>query len=100
MTFSRTIDHHDREAAISYLTNSGAKVLQVYDYKIYKGVLFESSESADGSSLETLREKLQDFNGVLAIEEDQIVHTKEWSILFSPFFDFRPSFLVPVLSMP
>ncbi|KAL8277176.1 hypothetical protein RQP46_010424 [Phenoliferia psychrophenolica] len=74
VTLSRTVTNIDKDKIFDFLMASGAVVKQVYDYRVYKGVLFSVPTTAD-HGLASWSARLDKLVGVKFVEEDTVVKT-------------------------
>ncbi|ORY88563.1 hypothetical protein BCR35DRAFT_301302 [Leucosporidium creatinivorum] len=74
VTLSRTISNASKDKLLDVLMRQGAVVKQVFDYRVFKGVLFTVPSTSD-RGLSSWQSALLKEDGVKIVEEDTIVKT-------------------------
>ncbi|KAI5474171.1 proteinase inhibitor domain containing protein [Pseudohyphozyma bogoriensis] len=74
VTLSRVVTNLEKDSLFDYLMAKGAVVKQVYDYRVYKGVLFSIPTVSD-LGLTTWESSLTKMDGVKSVEEDSVIKT-------------------------
>ncbi|GAA5907001.1 hypothetical protein JCM5296_003908 [Sporobolomyces johnsonii] len=72
VTLERTVTNAAKDKILDFLLRSGAIVKQVYDYRVFKGVLFTIPSSSD-KGLTSWQSTLGKQDGVKYVEEDSVV---------------------------